>query len=81
LTSALFGFPFCHIKEYCPGDGMKKFVLASALVFAVSPALAGGLTEPAMDPAVVAANTASSGGDTWVGIMMLVLVFGTAIAD
>lgn len=60
---------------------MKRFLLAFALVTLVSPAAAGGLTEPAMDPVVVAAETASSGDDNWVGVLMLVLVFGAAIAD
>lgn len=60
---------------------MKKLVMALALVGSVAPAFAGGLSEPAMDPAVVAAETASSGGDNWVGVLMTLLVFGAAIAD
>jgi hypothetical protein len=58
---------------------MKKLVIAFALIAAVSPALAGGLTEPAMDPAIVAADT-SSGGDNWVGVMMTLLVLGAALS-
>ncbi len=58
---------------------MKKLLLTLALISAVSPALAGGLTEPAMDPAVVAAET-SSGGDNWVGVMMTLVVLGAALS-
>ena len=58
---------------------MKKLVIALALIATVSPALAGGLTEPAMDAAVVAAET-SSGGDNWVGVMMMLLVLGAAVS-
>ena len=75
----LWLFTFEH--EKCLGDGMKNFVLGLAFVGAAFPALAGGLVEPAMDPAVVAAETASSSGDNWVGIVMTLLVFGVALAD
>jgi hypothetical protein len=68
-------------KNLALGDGMKKLVIALALVASVGPVTAGGLTEPAMDPAVVTAETGSSGGDNWVGIMMLVLVLGAAVSD
>ena len=60
---------------------MKKLMVALVVVGLVRPALAGGLSEPAMDAAVVAAETASSGGDNWVGIVMTLLVLGAALAD
>lgn len=63
------------------GDGMKEFLVLVAFFGMVVTASAGGLAEPAMDPAVVAAETASSGSDNWVGILLTLLVFGTAIAD
>ena len=60
---------------------MKKLMVALVVVGLTGPALAGGLSEPAMDAAVVAAETASSGGDNWVGIVMTLLVLGAALAD
>ena len=39
------------------------------------------LAEPAMNPAVVAADAASSGSDSWVAVIMTRLVFGVAIAN
>lgn len=60
---------------------MKSLILALAFVGFGVPALAGGLGEPAMDPAVVAADAALSAGDNWVGIVMTLLVFGAALAD
>ena len=58
---------------------MKTLLLALAFLGAGLPALAGGLAEPAMDAAVVEAQTASSGNDNWVGIVMTLLVFGAAV--
>ena len=63
------------------GDGMKKLSIALVVVALAGPAVAGGLSEPAMDPAVVAAETSSSGSDNWVGIVMTVLVLAAALAD
>lgn len=63
------------------GDSMKEFLVLVAFFGMVVSASAGGLTEPAMDPAVVEAETASSASDNWVGIVLTLLVFGTAIAD
>ena len=60
---------------------MKEFLALSAFFCTVAVASAGGLSEPAMDPAVVEAETASSGADNWVGIVMTLLVFGAAVAD
>lgn len=60
---------------------MKSLIVVLALMGTVAPALAGGLTEPAMDPAVVVADTASSSSDNWVGIVMSMLVIGVAIAQ
>ena len=60
---------------------MKEFLVLSAFFCTVAVASAGGLSEPAMDPAVVAADAASSGGDNWVGIVMTLLVFGAAVSN
>ena len=60
---------------------MKSLMAAVVVVGLACPAGAGGLSEPAMDPVVVAAETASSGNDNWVGIIMTLLVFGAALAD
>lgn len=59
---------------------MKKLVMALLVVGSAGPVFAGGLTEPTMDPAVVAADTSSSGGDNWVGVMMSLLVLGAALS-
>ena len=48
---------------------------------AAGAAIAGGMAAPVMDEAVVAEDTASSGGDNWVGILMLVLVAATVASD
>jgi hypothetical protein len=69
----------CNVGVF-PGEIMKKTIIAFLLVSGLSPAFAGGLTEPVMEEAVIVADTASSGGDNWVGIMMTLLVFGTAVA-
>ena len=63
------------------GDGMKRVLVALMVTGLAGAAAAGGLSEPAMDAAVVAAETASSGNDSWVGIVMTLLVFGAALAD
>ncbi len=60
---------------------MKKTILVLALMGFANGAFAGGLSEPAMDPAVVAEEVASSGSDNWVGIMMLVLVAAAAASN
>ena len=60
---------------------MKEFLVLVVFFGMMGTASAGGLTEPEMDPAVVAAETAASGADNWVGIVMTLLVFGVAIAD
>jgi len=59
---------------------MKTAFTVLALLGGLSPAFAGGMAEPVMDEAVILADTASSGGDEWVVIMMTVLVFGAAVA-
>lgn len=41
---------------------------------AAGAAMAGGMAGPVMDQTVVVEDTASSGGDNWVGILMLALV-------
>jgi hypothetical protein len=59
---------------------MKTTLLALLLATSTSAAYAGGLAEPVMTEAIIVADTASSGGDEWVGITMTLLVFGAAIA-
>jgi hypothetical protein len=59
---------------------MKTTLVAMLITSSLSPASAGGMPEPVMQEAVIVADTASSGGDNWVGIMMTVLVFGAAVA-
>ncbi|ABN77961.1 hypothetical protein GQF56_01305 [Rhodobacter sphaeroides] len=56
---------------------MKKLVLAAALSIAATSAFAGGMAEPVMEPAVVEAETASSGG-ILVPLMLLVVVAAVA---
>jgi hypothetical protein len=61
--------------------GIMKTILATLLIVSsLSPAIAGGLPEPVMEEEVIITDTASSGGDEWVGIMMTVLVLGAAAA-
>lgn len=60
---------------------MKRFGFAMLFIGLAGTAMAGGLPVPVMDPVVVEAQTASSGGDNWVGVMMTLLVFGTALAN
>lgn len=76
----LWPSPLRH-KNVTRGDGMKTLILALVVLGTGLPALAGGLSEPAMDPAVVEAQTASSGSDNWVGIVMTLLVFGAAVSN
>lgn len=59
---------------------MKTALTILALLGGLSPAVAGGMAEPVMDQTIILSDTASSGGDEWVGIMMTVLVFGAAVA-
>ncbi len=56
---------------------MKKLVLAAALSIAATSAFAGDMAEPVMEPAVVEAETASSGG-ILVPLMLLVVVAAVA---
>ena len=58
---------------------MKR--LALVLICLASVAHAGGMAEPVMEPAVLEAETASSANDNWVGIMMLALTIGAAVAN
>jgi hypothetical protein len=59
---------------------MKTILATLLIVSSLSPAIAGGLPEPVMEEEVIITDTASSGGDEWVGIMMTVLVLGAAAA-
>ncbi|WP_145105280.1 hypothetical protein [Cereibacter sediminicola] len=56
---------------------MKKLALAAALSIAATSAFAGGMAEPVMEPAIVEAETASSGG-ILVPLMLLVVVAAVA---
>ena len=60
---------------------MKKLGIALVVLGTGLPAVAGGLGEPTMDPVVVAAETSSSSGDNWVGVMMSLLVLGAALSN
>jgi len=60
---------------------MKRIGLALVIGSLAGMAMAGGLPVPVMEPAVVEAQTASSGGDNWVGILMVVLTFGAALTN
>lgn len=60
---------------------MKRCAWGIVLVCLATAAQAGGPVEPVMEPAVVEAETASSGGDAWVGIGMALLLLGTAVAN
>ena len=58
---------------------MKNAVLAATLCLAAAPALAGGYAEPVMEPQVIA--EAVTGDDSWVVVLMTLLVFGAALAE
>ncbi len=60
---------------------MKKLALAFVLSAAATTAFAGGTSEPVIEPEVIVAGTSSSGGDNWVGILMTLLTFGTALSN
>lgn len=60
---------------------MKRIFFGIVFSCLASAAMAGGMTEPVMEPAVVEAETASSGGDNWVGLLMLALVVGAVAAQ
>ena len=65
---------------HIPGGIMTKILITLALATTLSPAFAGGMAEPVMATEVIVADTAASGGDEWVGVLMTLLVFGTAVA-
>lgn len=52
---------------------MKKLALAAVLAASASTAFAGGLTEPAMEPTVVAEKASSSGG-ILIPLLLLIVV-------
>ena len=59
---------------------MKSFLANAVLIIGLTPAFAGGVTEPVMEETIITADTASSGGDNWVGVMMTLLVLGASVA-
>ena len=59
---------------------MKPILLAAVLSVAAVPVLAGGMAEPVTEPEVIVQDTSSSGGDNWVGILLLLAVV-TAVAS
>lgn len=60
---------------------MNEFLVLVAFFGVVVTASAGGLSKPAMDPAVAVAKTASSGSDNRGGLALTLLESGTDIAD
>jgi hypothetical protein len=62
---------------------MSRLALAASLALAclATTAQAGGVAEPQMEAEVIVQETASSGGDNWVGIAMTLLLLGTAVAN
>jgi hypothetical protein len=69
-----------------PGAGMTRLFLTGAAALWLAgidarAAVAGGMADPVMDQAVVVEDTASSGGDNWVGILMLILVAAAVASD
>ena len=64
---------------------MKTIIIATGLTIAASTyAWADGPSDPIVVPVMGAAEieaATSSGGDNWVGIMMTILLFGTALAS
>ena len=56
---------------------MKKLGLALALSIFATGAMAGGM-DPVMDPVVMEA-AASSANDNWAGIVLTLLLLGTAL--
>ena len=60
---------------------MKKIVLAAALSFAATTAFAGGMAEPVMEPAPVAAKAASSSGGGLLVPLLLLLVVAAAASN
>lgn len=61
---------------------MKRIALILTLsTFVATAAQAGGVVTPVMEPAVIAQDTASSGGDNWVGFMLILLAIATAVSN
>ncbi|HEX9857028.1 MAG TPA: hypothetical protein VGA75_01640 [Paracoccaceae bacterium] len=60
---------------------MKRIFIGIVFSCLAGTAIAGGIAEPVMEPAVVEAETASSGGDNWVGLLMLALIAGTVLTQ
>jgi hypothetical protein len=60
---------------------MKKIALAAVLAATASTAMAGGLVEPVMEPAVVEAKTSSSAGGILIPLLILLLVAAAASSN
>lgn len=60
---------------------MKPILLAAVLSVAAVPVLAGGMAEPVTEPEVIVQDTSSSGGDNWVGILLLLAVVAAVASD
>jgi hypothetical protein len=59
---------------------MKKLALAAALSVAATTAFAGGLEEPIVEPVIIEEDTAGSGGD-WIIPVILLALIGAAAAS
>ncbi len=57
---------------------MKKLLVIAVATIAATPALAGSLAAPAMEPAVIEAQTSSSAGGLLIPIFLLVLLAAAA---
>jgi len=60
---------------------MKKIALAAALSLGATTAFAGGMVEPVMEQAPVAAKTASSSSSGMVIPLLVLLVVAAAVAS
>jgi hypothetical protein len=62
---------------------MMKTLTATVFVAAMmaAPVYAGGMAEPTMEPEVIVADTSASGGDDWVGVLMIALSIAAVVGN
>lgn len=60
---------------------MKRIACIGLLICMAGTATAGGPVVTVMDPVAVEAQTASSGGDNWVGVLMTLLVVAAVLSS
>lgn len=62
---------------------MRKtvFTLTALAALSASAAVAGGMSEPVMEPAVVVEETTGSSGDFVIPLLLLALIAAVATAD